>query len=503
MAEARRFSWREIVLGVAVVLCAGGALAAGLKYAKASRFWRKRQDIYVVFENVGSLTQDAPVRYNGLEIGRVKELRPLHLDDKILAEKFRPLAPRDLDNLPIRGDDAKRRLSALKPEEFDKQCRAELNGATMILLCLEVLGESDRLRYRLDDDMRIVSTVFGDSAVEIVSGSGPIDDAAKPFFVIGNTGDFFSNVSKTMSEVKKILGNVSEIVSDDERRSFGKAQSRYAPVNEQMKSMQKSASERMAATLAHYNELTENANARLNETGKMLEKLQPSAELATKAVQDALKDIQLKTQTARTEANETMTELSKDFDTTRDSIKDPIAQLNAGLTDVRAEMLAVKTDVEKAPARLDAASDALGSMQSQSTTDMERFAAAAKKIVPNLKIAAYVAKENKDLMLANRDAGEYFAQSIIDTRRKLAMASRRITNAAADTLETLHGMEADPDASMMTDPVLERANAVVKRLWELRDPLDEVLNKMDAEMYVPWNLRKRAAWTGDGLVRGR
>ena len=125
------------------------------------------------------------------------------------------------------------------------------------------------------------------------------------------------------------------------------------------------------------------------------------SEAATASVQDALKEIEIKTKTARSDAAATMTEISNDVAETEKAIKEPLNQLRTGISDVRFELLAVKAAVEKAPARLDVASDTAGSMQTQSTADMERFGVSLKKILFNLKIAGYVAKENKDLMLGN------------------------------------------------------------------------------------------------------
>ena len=50
---------------------------------------------------------------------------------------------------------------------------------------LEVLAENDPIRYREDDEVRIVSSVFGDSAVEIISGSGPIRSATSTMTAYG------------------------------------------------------------------------------------------------------------------------------------------------------------------------------------------------------------------------------------------------------------------------------------------------------------------------------
>jgi ABC-type transporter Mla subunit MlaD len=494
-----RYTRREIIVGLLFVALLAGLAFVSSRYLNTSRFWKKRQQIFVVFENVGTLTKDAPVRYNGFEIGSVKSLRPLHLDEKVLADKFRMLTRGDLNNLPLRDDALKRELLELPPERFDKACREKLLGASMVELCLEVLNDNDPIRYRLDDEVRIESTVFGDSAIEIVSGSGPVN-AAPNQYVIGTSGDFFTNLQNSMSEVKKILGGVSEIVGDAERKSFANAQRRYSAhrgLSERIAGINKYAAERSAKTLKRYNDLTDSAKDRLADTRKVLESFQPSAQTATDSMQSALKDIQLRIQQAREETGTAMDNISKDFTVTREAIRIPVRQVREGIDSVKGDMVAAKTDAERAPARLDAAFDAAGSMQSQSTADLNRAAVAAQKAIFNLKITAFVAKENKDLVFSGKDSGEYFAQTSLDIQRKLSAASRRVFTAASDVLDAAHDLESDVAA----DPVIGRAENAARKLGDLRAPIDEAREALDEAMQAPWISRKRAAWHGDGLPR--
>src|SRR5437762_14378169 len=106
---AARYSWQEIIVGLLFIAILGALTFALTHYVKATRLWKRRQEIFVLFENVGSLNNDAPVRYNGLEIGRVKSLRPVHLDEKLAAARIRTLTRRDINNLPFRSDALKRR----------------------------------------------------------------------------------------------------------------------------------------------------------------------------------------------------------------------------------------------------------------------------------------------------------------------------------------------------------------------------------------------------------
>ena len=214
-----------------------------------------------------------------------------------------------------------------------------------------------------------------------------------------------------------------------------------------------------------------------------------------------MKDIQNKTIAAEMDAQDAMTDISGDINATREAMKAPIETINEGLSSTQIGLMKAKADVEKGPARIDTALDTLGSMDSQSTDDMRRFAEAGTKILFNLKIAGYVAKENKDLMVGNRDAGEYVAQTALDIRRKLGMVSRRMTNAGAEHARSRPQSRSRSSRRHRIDPVIERAEDAVKRVQAVRDALDAVLVRMDETMYVPWNERKRAAWSGDGPVQ--
>ncbi|MEI6231412.1 MAG: MlaD family protein [Planctomycetota bacterium] len=503
MQDTRVYKTKHIVIGLLLIACVIGVGVAWLNYIRAGSLWKRRQDMLVVFENIGSLKKDSPVRYNGVEKGRVKAMRTLHLDSGIIEAKFPVLVPRDLDNLPIRSAALKRELLALQSKDFNAACRNELIGATMIELTLDLLDENDPIRYHENDAVRIVSTIFGDSAVEIVSGSYEMTfQPVKPKnYIIGNSGDFEANLQKSMVEMKKILTNVAEVVGTSERASFGRALRRYTPLTDTTTGLTKSAPDRVKHTVERFSELTITAKDRLNKTGKVLESIIPSAETATKKVQAALKDIQQKTVIAENEAQAAMKEISLDVNETRTAVTAPLNTLTTGLSETKLGLLQAKEMIEKAPARLDAAMDALGSMQSQSTDDMRRFSEAAQKILLNLKIAGYVATNNKDLMLANRDTGEHVAQTALDIRRKLAMVTRRMTNAGADTRDAIRALENNPAVDTIIDPVKERADESLKRLTVIRDSLAEILNSMDETMYVPWSERKRAAWFGDGPVR--
>ena len=487
-----RYSKTEILLGTAFSLAFAALIFFGMKHVRIQRFWKRRQEIMVVFSDVANLSTDAPVRYNGLEIGRVKSMQPIHLDERLIEERFRALKYRDLNNLPIRGDDIKRKIRMLPEAEFDKACRKLLENATMVKLDLEVLAENDPIRYRLDDEIRIVSTVFGDSVVEIISGHGDANQVEHKQFVLGNAGDFFSNILKSMGEMKEIIGGIREVFGDEERANIDKFKQRFQPLNDNVTAVVNTIFERKPVTFERFGQLVQNAQERLGQTGNVLQSLQPSAQEVTDSAQAALKEVKLKAQLAQNEFTDAMRETKKDYQETDDAVRPLMQQLRQGLNEVKTDVYEVRNRVEKIPLRWDAILDPAGSIFTQSEEDIERFGQALKKILYNLKIAGYVAKENKDLMLGNRDVGENAAQSAIDIQRRLNGISRRMTRAPADAVSAARALESD----LLADPVIANAEAAAKKLEEVRRPIDELRDQTDGYFLQPWRERKRAAWNG-------
>src|ERR1043165_8218530 len=165
------YSHSEVKSGIFLTLCLALLIAMLFKYGEWSRAWRGRQEISVVFSSVTALRPNAPVRYNGFEVGRVKDIRILHLKEGDL--KHLPhMTVADLDKLPL-TDSERKLLKSMTPGEFDAELEKILLKRTMLNTVLEVINEHDASRFREDDDVRITSTLMGDTSVEIASGVGP------------------------------------------------------------------------------------------------------------------------------------------------------------------------------------------------------------------------------------------------------------------------------------------------------------------------------------------
>ncbi|MCW8131282.1 MAG: MCE family protein, partial [Planctomycetota bacterium] len=120
----REFSNVEVKAGVFLAFCLALFVGMLLLYGKIPRLWRVRQEVRAVFSSVASLKPDAAVLYNGVEVGRVKSMRILHLD-KETADKLAPMTKRDLDFLPL-GEGQRKKLRLAPDYEFDPKVREAL-----------------------------------------------------------------------------------------------------------------------------------------------------------------------------------------------------------------------------------------------------------------------------------------------------------------------------------------------------------------------------------------
>ena len=83
MANESGYSNAEVKAGVFMAICLALFVAMLFIYGRVSRIMRGRQEIPVIFTSVTSLRPDAPVRYNGVEVGRVREITILPLDEAL------------------------------------------------------------------------------------------------------------------------------------------------------------------------------------------------------------------------------------------------------------------------------------------------------------------------------------------------------------------------------------------------------------------------------------
>jgi len=208
MANAR-FSNMEMKAGIFLTFCIGLFIALLFIYGKLNRQWRGQRELNVAFTSVGNLRPDALVHYNGLEIGRTREVRIVTVDEDILA-RLPTLSERHLENLPL-TDEEREALRGVHAGDLDVAVRRKIVGRTMVLLSLQVLDERDTQCYRMDDDIRVTSRMLGETVVDIVSGNGARLPAGGNAVLLGASGDMYTHLAKSMLQVKDILGSMGEM----------------------------------------------------------------------------------------------------------------------------------------------------------------------------------------------------------------------------------------------------------------------------------------------------
>ncbi|HYF50449.1 MAG TPA: MlaD family protein [Planctomycetota bacterium] len=484
--------YSSVEIKVGLFLAFSLALFVGMTI-NFGRFWtalgRERVEINVAFEDVSGLKIDAPVRYNGLEVGRVKWMRVLHLDDTAI-ERLPALSRRDLHNLPMRPDSVLKTLRASSDADFPSLLKQTLKDRSMIELCLEVLQEGDARRYRVDDQVRVVTTVFGDTAVEIISGNGPINKD-KNRLLLGMSGDFFTNLARSMGDVKDILSSVTDVVGTDERKSFERSQERFAPMSEKLDAMAAMANRRSAETAKKLEKIGDDVNATLTRTQEILQKMQPQAKETSERVREGFAKIQERIDDVQTSANKAFEEISADKNAIKKDVDAAIEQSKPNFEQMRSNIRGVYDVLGGLSLRLDGMRNTGGQLLAQSEPEMARTGVSLKRSLLNLRLTGQAANENKDLMISLKDMGEHEFNTAVLIYRDLLMSTRRAREAYAALQDATTDL-----ADAKAEAPLKRADMAMKSLSQMRSPLEKVRDTVEDSM-LPLYERKKSAWTDD------
>jgi len=489
---APRYSSVEVKVGLFAAFCMALFVAMLVLYGRAVPLWRGHQEILVVFDNAGSLRLDAPVRYNGVEVGRVKAMRILHLDEEAIA-RLPELNKRNLDNLPLRPESLKRELRGVSDDDFPARCREALKNRTMIQLCLDVLQEGDVKRYRLDDQVRIVTTILGDTAVEIISGSGAVNVAGSQGMLLGTSGDFFSNLAKSMGEVKEILGSVTDVVGAPERSSFTRAQARLGPITERLDHVADFANHRVDATLKRLDEVKERVRTTLDDASAFPDKVRAQAQLTSDNLKGGFSSVQDRITEVQAEFRAASDEIAAGTKPVREDVAGVVKKAEPEFDDMRDKLHRVYDLMGGLSHRVDGARNTAGWFYAESEPDLERLGQALGNSLVNLSHVDQAANENKDLMLSNRDAGEYEYNTALDIYRRLTFATRRFREAGTELQDSAALLAAR--SPLEAPAVSAQVAATLGRLAATREPLDAQQQTVEALMLPPYQ-RKKSAWEG-------
>ena len=463
MASNPGYSHSEVKTGIFLTFCLALFIAMLFIWGNLSRYWRGQQTINVVFASVTSLRPDAPVRYNGVHVGRVKNIVILHLNEPDL-KRLPPLKESDIDKLPLTDKERKdfKELWKTDPLKFAGEVGKRLDKRTMIELTLEVMNENDVKRFRVDDDIRINTTLMGDTSIEIISGVGEFVSENK--LVLGRSGDFFTNLARSVEQVKEILSSVSDVVGIDERESVRHALRRLDTITAQVDKIVNIAVERLPRTWDRVDYLANSAQTNFDKIGDAVEQVQPEVRQTLRAATDAVKDLQQRVgalaDTARDAVTDVRTDIKPvfaDLKTIAEKSRDDVPALVKNAKDLTARF-------QTSAAKLDKVLNTGSDMLRETYPDIRRLVLALRYGAENFEEGTNLLKRKPWLIYnpAKEDPAVANAQRAI---RDLEIATKRFAELSTELEAVKRNLAKTPGEK------LERINFIIQELNVLGDTL--------------------------------
>ncbi len=313
MAERKaspRISHAEIKAGVFLTFCLALFISMLFVLGKFGRSWRGRQEIRVAFTQVNAVRPEAPVRYNGMDVGHVKKVRIVRVDPGFL-EKLPPIERHGLENLPLDPDEIEK-IGAAPDDQVDALARAAIAGRSMVLLTLDLLAENDTQRYREDDEYRIAGSLVGDSSLEIRTGKGRAIPAHHDRLFLGVGGDMYSDLGSSISQVKDILASMAEMVGGDASRQNIQGQiGNFERFTGRMDAIAESMGEKLPKIWDSVDERVERGKATLQGVEDKITGMKPRLEETLKKVQESVLEVQQNTAASVQELHDRIAERRK------------------------------------------------------------------------------------------------------------------------------------------------------------------------------------------------
>ena len=498
----RSYTDVEVKAGVFLAFCLALFVGMLMLYGKIPRLWRARQEVHAIFSSVAALKPDAVVLFNGVDVGRVRSMQILHMDRAALG-RLAPLTRRDLDFLPL-SEIQRKKLRLVADYEFDAKVKETLQDKTMIHLTLEVLQEGQFKRYRMDDTLRISATLLGDTSIEIISGSGRPLEPSDPVLLLGHSGDFFANLSRSMDQVKEVLSTVTDVVGAEERGSFKRAAGRLTLILDGVDRMGTLASKRAEASTKKLDGLDESASKNLNAFGQLFQRAQPDAKRLFTRMDDARADLEKRYADVMTEMDQAEAEIKALMRGATEDISKSYATAAPDIEQMQAHFQVLSTRADRLTARLESLYYRAGRLYEQSLPEFARATAALKDGFKSLTgpELRYI-RERIGEIIGKKDKGENEYYTALETFRSLTRSARgpRYVIAELGELQTMIRNPA-PASQAVTQPQVE---AVLVKLLKLQAGLDVLRDAAAEAMLPPFTgnakqgtvgpfRRKRAGW---------
>ncbi|MCW8131281.1 MAG: hypothetical protein KIS92_13110 [Planctomycetota bacterium] len=313
-----RFSNAEVKAGIFLTFCLGLFVAMLFIYGKVTRSWRGQRTLRCVFTEVANLRPDSRVHYNGLEVGRIRGLRIIQIEESLLANLPR-LGEHDLERLPL-TEEEREDLRGVSAERLDEEMRKRLLGRTMVALELEVLHEGDAKRYREDDEIRISTSLMGEAVVEIVSGTGEPVPPESPRVLIGASGDMYSDLAKSLSQVKDIVGSMSEMVGGGDASPMAQKIANFETFTGRIDDLSQGLDKSLPSIWDNLDRRLNDGGERIKSIEKAIVTMRPDLVKALENAEKSLNDMRGQLKTMSDEAHGRIAE-------TKQQVKDQIAEV--------------------------------------------------------------------------------------------------------------------------------------------------------------------------------
>jgi len=208
--QDRTYSAKDVKTGMLVTISAVLLLVLVAITSDVGRYFRPKKIVWVAFKHVVGLQANSPVNYSGVEVGRVKSVSVVTVDDAFL-KRLVPISPHMLFELPIEDDDVLNSLRGIADRgSFDAEARRLVRGRDVVLLEMEVDARTMEV-IRVDDYVSVESTLMGDTSVEVSPGSDA--RAAQDAILLGRSGSMFTRISDSVEEIRYLLRSAGAALS--------------------------------------------------------------------------------------------------------------------------------------------------------------------------------------------------------------------------------------------------------------------------------------------------
>lgn len=469
MAAPQQYSHAEVKAGLFLAFCLALFCGMLLVYGHLSKFWRGRQELHVIFASAGGLGPDAPVLYNGVEVGRVKRMQIIHMDRQQLS-RLVPLVRSDLEHLPLSAE-KRTELRRLPDDQFQEAAREALKDRTLIQLTLEVLQEGQLRRYLTDDSVVLQTTVLGDVTIEIISGPGhgqPISSDSQdksPPLLVGVSGDFFVRLARSVEQVREVLSNVTDVVGAQERASFKRASVRLGGILDKMDSLSDLTTTRIKGTTTLFDKASDQGDkdvkaikAVLADSGKDLDRVKGVFSDARKDLGARMSAFQDEAGAMRKQLSTQGTAIKKDFDESWKAAEPHLDEMKQHFRKLAESVMGVA-------AMSDGIQYTAGRLVEQSEPDLAAFSRDLGRSARNMRDERLVYWREKTGEYATKgENGEHEFYTALSAYRSLRRSTRWLNDVRAE----LDGLEpvvegAGPEG-MTTLPALRQARLATDQL---------------------------------------